>query len=80
VGISKGCKGKESDSKSEEDEQQRATQQPTNNKAGNGKGSEGEASGAQKQRGGAVARNTTTNKQLSRDQQRLQRGCKQQQY
>jgi hypothetical protein len=43
-------------------------QQPTNNKAGNGKGSKGEASGAQNQRGGAAACNATTNKQMSRDQ------------
>ncbi len=79
TGISKGCEGKASDSKREEDEQQCTTQQPNNNKTRNGIGSEGEANGAQKQRGEAAAREATTNKQLSRDQQRLQGGCKGQQ-
>jgi hypothetical protein len=37
-------------------------QQTTNKKAGNGKGNERDVNGAQKQRGGAVAHNATTNK------------------
>ncbi len=68
-----------SNRKSEEEKQQRATQQLTINKAGNGKGSKGEVSYAQKERGGAAVLEATTNQQLSRDQQRLQGGGKQQQ-
>jgi hypothetical protein len=60
AGISKGCKGEASHSKSKEKGQQCATQQTATNKVRNGK-----ASSTQKQSGGAAVHHTTTNKQRS---------------